>query len=69
MPQMCSSPMLLPQAGMPEALMPCLMIQNAAAGSPLIPLLLRSGGDGYSAWLSSVFFTPGARWQPMHMAL
>ena len=31
--QMYSSGMLLPQAGMPEALTPCLMTQKARAGS------------------------------------
>ncbi|MNC54335.1 hypothetical protein D3C75_1038130 [compost metagenome] len=46
MPQMCSSPMLLPQAGMPLALMPCLMIQKATDGLPLAPICARLGGAG-----------------------
>ncbi len=38
--------MLLPQAGMPVALMPCLMIQKAAAGLPSTPTSVRFGGVG-----------------------
>ena len=59
--------MLLPQAGMPEALMPCLITQNAEAASTVC--LLKFGGAGYRPLLSSVSAMPGAKWQLMHMAL
>src|SRR3546814_4433522 len=64
--QMYSSPMFLPQAGMPLALIPCLITQNALATSTLC--LLRSGGVGYRPWLNSVSAIDGAKWHPAHMA-
>src|SRR5690606_1868809 len=64
--QMYSSLMFLPQAGMPLALVPCLITQNALAQSTLS--LLRSGGVGYRTWLNSVSAIDGARWHPAHIA-
>lgn len=64
---MNSSSMLPPQAGMPLALMPCLITQNASAGAT--GCLLRFGGAGYRPLLISVAAASGERWQVTHMAL
>ncbi|MNW11318.1 hypothetical protein D3C71_2087440 [compost metagenome] len=58
--------MLPPQAGMPEALMPCLIVQNADAAST--SRCDRFGGAGYRPRDNSLGPAPGVRWQPAHIA-
>src|SRR6185437_982855 len=64
--QIVWSSCVAPQAGMAVIFRPCLMIQNASAGSGANRV--RFGGLGYKPSRSSEWPMPGARWQPVHIS-
>lgn len=72
--QIRRSSCVFPHAGMPEALIPCLITQNLCSGlawsSPWSSReMVKLGGTGYSPRLRSLSNLPGFKWQPAHISL